>query len=84
VIDRTGACVEGAIVEIVHGEGLGRRVAQRTPCSYWDPDYDARFDGLSGTADATLRATAPGYVPAEQVVTPARWPSALTFELVPR
>jgi hypothetical protein len=84
VIDRAGSCLEGAIVEIVHGEGLGRSVAQHPPCSYWDPDYDARFDGLSGTADVTLRASAPGHVPADRVVTPAGWPSVVTFELLRR
>lgn len=68
VVGRGGACLPGASVEIVYGSGVGRRVAQSVPCSYWDPDYDAIFDHVNSGEKFVLRASAPGYTPNEQIV----------------
>src|SRR5678816_2809751 len=42
VIDSNGACIVGARVEIVAGQGLGQIIEQRTPCGAWD--YDGGFE----------------------------------------
>jgi hypothetical protein len=70
----SGVCIPGATVEIVLGQGLGRSVTQTTRgCSYWDPDYDAIFDGLNAGEELTLRASASGYAAKEiAVVAPER------------
>ena len=66
-----GLCIPGARVEIVRGQGLGRSLTQSTlGCSYWDPDYDATFDGLNVGDELTLRASAPGYAAKETNVVP--------------
>jgi hypothetical protein len=81
--DFSGACLEGAVVEIVWGQSLGTQVTQTTPCSYWDPDYGATFRGLNPYDLFTLRVSAPGYVAAEQVIVPEQIPGTriLTFAL---
>jgi hypothetical protein len=79
----SAVCIPGATVEIVRGQGLGRRVTQTTRgCSYWDPDYDANFDGLNSGEELTLRASAAGYAAKEMNVVPTSGgQSAVTFEL---
>ena len=66
-----GVCVDGATVEVVRGQGLGQRVAQTTPCSYWD-NYAGGFGfrNLTPGVELTLRATAPGWTTQEKTVTP--------------
>jgi len=78
-----GACIPGATVEIVRGQGLGRSVTQTTRgCSYWDPDYDAIFNGLNEGQELTLRSSAAGYAAKEITVIPRSGPqTAVTFEL---
>src|SRR5687767_1783912 len=77
----SGACVEDATVEIVAGQGVGRRSQQSNGCSYWDPG-NAGFDHVVAGVELTLRASAPGYEPAEQSVIPATGEQyAVTFEL---
>src|SRR5687767_1119075 len=67
----SGTCVPGARVEIVRGQGLGRSLTQSTlGCDWWDPDYDATFDGLNVGEELTLRASAPGYTAKETTVVP--------------
>jgi hypothetical protein len=72
VVLRAGSaiCVPDARVEIVRGQGLGQGVTQRSPCSYWDPDYDTVFRGLSAGEELTLRASASGYAATEITVVP--------------
>ena len=78
----SGACVPGATVEIVNGQGLGRRVSQNDMCSYWDPDYNATFQRLNAGEQLTLRATAAGYAAKEVTVVPVTGPQpALSIEL---
>jgi hypothetical protein len=72
VVLRAGSavCVPDARVEIVRGQGLGQGVTQRSPCSYWDPDYDTVFHGLNAGEELTLRASASGYAATEITVVP--------------
>lgn len=66
-----GLCVPGATVEIVGGQGLGRRLTQTTRgCTTWDPDYEMIFDGLNEGEEVTLRASASGYASKEITVIP--------------
>jgi hypothetical protein len=84
VIEKNGSgeCVQGAAVEIVRGQVPGRSIAQRTPCSFWDPDYDAQFKNVNAGEELMLRASAPGYAPTELTVVPTLGPqTAVTFEL---
>ena len=59
-----------ALIEIVGGQGVGRKLTQKDPCSYWDPDFDAVFKDLIPGEELTLRAYAPGYTVAEETVVP--------------
>ncbi len=77
----TGECIPGVTVEIVSGEGLGKSLKQTTPCSYWDPDYDLFFRGLTPDAVLTLRASASGYAPKEVTVVPIFAGPAVAIEL---
>jgi hypothetical protein len=82
VISEFGGCVPSATVEIVRGQGLGRKVTQADDCSYWDPDYNAVFNDLMEGQELTLRASAPGYTAAEMTVVPTSGPQkAFAFEL---
>jgi hypothetical protein len=79
-----GVCIPGATVEIVRGQGLGRRVTQTSAwvCSYWEPDFDAHFNGLNEGEELTLRASAAGYTAQEITVVPKVGPqTAVAFEL---
>ncbi len=80
---RGASCVPGATVEIVRGEGLGQSLKQTTPCSWWDPDYDLVFRGLTPGAALTLRASASGYAAKEMTVVPilGRVQTAVAIEL---
>jgi hypothetical protein len=63
-------CVEGATVQVVAGQGVGRSVAQTTPCSIWDYGGGFSFTDLTPGVAMTLRASAPRYTPFEKTVTP--------------
>lgn len=78
---RGASCVPGATVEIVRGEGLGQSLKQTTPCSYWDPDYDLVFTGLTLGAELTLRASASGYAAKEVTMVPRGPQRAVAIEL---
>jgi hypothetical protein len=78
---RGASCVPGATVEIVRGEGLGQSLKQTNSCSYWDPDYDLVFRGLTAGAELTLRASAPGYAAKEVTMVPPGPQRAVAIEL---
>jgi hypothetical protein len=66
----SGLCIPEATVEIVRGQGLGRRLTQSTlRCDTWDPD-GVIFDGLNEGDALTLRASAWGYAAKETTVVP--------------
>ena len=56
-----GACVHGAVVEIVQGPGTARKSAQADGCSAWDYSGGYEFRNVPLGATVALRASAPGY-----------------------
>lgn len=70
VIDASGACIGGAIVEVVAGQAVGQKSAQSGPCDHWWPFNGFAFSNLTPGVSLTLRATAPGHVAKEMTVMP--------------
>jgi hypothetical protein len=70
----TGECIQAATVEVVAGQGVGKRVRQADGCTIWDPDYSAYFSGLTPGVEMTLRASAEGYAPRELTIVPTLEP----------
>ena len=67
VLNESGVCIRGAMVEIVAGPGMGRKSGQPDPplCdAWWTEGY--HFDDLPLGARVTLRATAQGYQPEDR------------------
>jgi hypothetical protein len=63
-------CIDGAVVEIVRGQGLGRRVTQSARgCGPWDGG-NVIFRDLNVGEELTLRASAAGYAANEETVIP--------------
>ncbi len=73
VVDDFGRCIEGAIVEVVAGQGIGQRKAQETPCDAWS-DGGVLFTDLTAGVPMTLRSSAPGYGAQEKTVIPSSGP----------
>ena len=67
VVGDGGACIPGAVVHVVRGQGTGRTLTQPTPCGA----EGFRFDNLTPGVEMTLRASAAGFTPVEQTVVPA-------------
>jgi hypothetical protein len=63
-------CVDDVTIEIVAGHGIGRRVQQANGCTAYEPDFRATFDNVPAGVELTVRASAPGYAPAEKTVIP--------------
>jgi len=61
VVDQSGLCITGAVVEIIDGPGTGRTSGQADVCAAWDYGGEYEFDNLPLGATVTLRASAPGY-----------------------
>lgn len=75
-------CLQGAMVEIVAGPGMGRRSGQPATCDPWS--YDGWFlNDLQLGATVTLRATAPGYQPKDSVVVVPAGGGPVQFVLQP-
>jgi hypothetical protein len=70
VLESGGACVGGAIIEIVGGQGAGQRTTQTGRCSWWDWEDAFEFKNLTPGSELTLRASAAGYAPMEQTFLP--------------
>jgi hypothetical protein len=82
VVDASGMCIANAIVEIVSGEGTGRRFAQVLPCDAWEIGFG--FSNLTPGVSFTIRASAPGYDSKEKTIVPSAGPStSVVFELSP-
>ena len=62
VLDQSGLCLHGAVVEIVQGPGTGRKSGQPDECDAW-AYVGYEFRDLPLGATVTLRATAPEYQP---------------------
>ena len=82
VVTPSGACIEGATVEVVGGaELLGQKVTQTVPCDLARFTGGFEFDDVP-PATMTLRASAPGYVSREQIIETGLL-EVITFTLVP-
>jgi len=69
--EQSGACLEGATVQVVSGQGpIGQSITQRTPCDYWSWDGGVVFRDLTPGVEMTLRASAPGWTTEEKIVVP--------------
>jgi hypothetical protein len=67
VLDKSGLCIRGGMVEIVAGPGTGRKTGQPDDCGAWD--YTGfEFSDLPYRATVTLRASAPGFSPQDREV----------------
>jgi hypothetical protein len=65
VLDQSGLCLDGGVVEIVDGPGIGEKSGQPDGCNAWDyVGYE--FRDLPAGATVTLRATASGYQPQDR------------------
>lgn len=74
VVDATGACIVGATVEVVRGQGLGQNITQSTLCDAWSFDGGATFKDLTPGVEMTLRASASGHAAQEKTVVPSLGP----------
>ena len=84
VVSESGACIDGATIQVVSGQSAGVTVPQTTPCDAWAYDGGVLFKDLTPGVAMTLRATAPGWAPLEKTVVPSAGPySALLFTLSP-
>jgi hypothetical protein len=70
VIQDSGACIAGASVRVVGGQGLGRSAAQQQPCGAWDYDGGFVLAGLTPGVAMTLCVSAPGSVAEDTTVVP--------------
>ena len=71
VLSNGGGCIKGAVVEIVAGQGIGRRSTQTAPCSWWDWEDGFLFTGLAPGVEVTVRASAEGYATTEATFLPS-------------
>jgi hypothetical protein len=71
VIDRSGVCIDGAVIEIVSGQGRGFSGKPLATCDAWDWDGGYFLFGLVPGESITIRASAPGYVDGENAFFPA-------------
>jgi hypothetical protein len=83
VLVESGACIRGAMVEIVEGSGMGRKSPQPDNCNAWD--YDGFwFNDLPLGTTVTIRATASGYEPEDRDVVVPGGGGPVQFVLQPK
>jgi hypothetical protein len=61
VVDESGVCIMGAVVQIQIGPGAGRSFRQDQPCDAWSYGDGFEFKSLPPGAQLKLRATADGW-----------------------
>ena len=74
VVDASGLCIDSASVRVVEGQALDRSARQETPCDLWEPGGGFFLTDLVAGVPLTIRATAPGYLSLDRIVTPASGP----------
>jgi hypothetical protein len=70
VLRETGACIEGATIQIVGAQGAGEPIPQKTPCDAWDSDGGVLLTNLTPGVELRLRGAATGYKPDEMSFLP--------------
>ena len=83
VVDASGVCIAGAMVEIVAGPGTGRKAIQTEPCDAWSYVFGYAFSDLPIGATLKLRATKAGYHPQEHEAVVRNGGLPFQFELSP-
>jgi hypothetical protein len=84
VLANSGACIEGATIQIVGAQGAGEAMPQKTPCDAWGYDGGLLLEDLTPGVKVTLRGVAPGYTPREESFLPFPVPGsyqAVSIEL---
>ncbi len=83
--DASDYCVTNARIEVVGGQRTGETFTQVTPCDVWDMGGGGVYiENLTPGVEMTLRASAPGYITKDFVITPIRPPFMATLlELSP-
>lgn len=76
VIDKTGACIDAATIQMVGTQGAGEPIPQRTPCSAWDDDGGLLLTNLTPGVELTLRGAATGYNSGEMTFLPFPMPGS--------
>ena len=76
VINNTGACIDGATIQVVRAEGAGDPMPQRTPCGAWDYDGGLLLTDLTPGVELTLRGAASGYARREMSFLPYPTPGS--------
>jgi hypothetical protein len=83
VLDSSGVCLRGGMVEIIDGPSAGQISQQPEECDAWD--YEGfEFDDLPLGATVTLRASAPGYRPQDRKVVARNGGGPVQFVLIPK
>ena len=70
VIGESGACIDGATIQVVRAEGAGEPIPQTTPCGVWDYDGGLLLTDLTPGVELTLRGAASGYAQHEMSFLP--------------
>ena len=76
VIGESGACIDGATIQIVRAESAGEPILQRTPCGAWDYDGGLLLTDLTPGVELTLRGAASGYARREMSFLPFPMPGS--------
>ena len=76
VIEESGACIDGATIEIVGAQGAGEPIPQRTPCGAWDYDGGLLLTDLTPGVELRLRGAATGYARREMGFLPFPMPGS--------
>ena len=76
VIGESGACIDGATIQIVRAEGEGEPIPQRTPCDAWGYDGGLLLTDLTPGVELTLRGAASGYARGERSFLPFPMPGS--------
>jgi hypothetical protein len=86
VVDPSGACIEGATVEVLAGANLvGQKTTQVTPCDLTRFGGGFIFDEVVDCCmPMTLGASAPGYISQVHTFEPYSLDRIHTFTLVPQ
>lgn len=71
VIDGSGPCIDGAVIEIVSGQGKGLKGTPMGNCDVWDFEGGYFIYGLVPGQSLTIRASAPEYQDSEMTFLPS-------------
>ena len=83
VIDSSGLCIVGAVVEVVQGQRTGTRIEQDPTCDVWRWPSNVVFDKPVPGEYMLLRGSAPGYRSQLKTVPIHYSPTSVVFTLKP-